>query len=535
MRTPLCIIFLLGSLSVGTEASPIRTEGKRPDIICILVDDMGFSDLGCYGGEIETPNLDKLAGEGLRFTQFYNASKCEPTRASLISGRYWPETGLGLKRGHTIGEVMQEADYTTFAIGKWHLDGHPLDRGFDHYFGHLSGASAFVPPLSNSFYLDRNKFSTNDPEFYTTDAFTDYAIDIIKEAKAEDPDKPFFLYLAYNAPHNPLQAPDEEISKYRGKYLGGWEATREARHKRLKQLGIIDQETKLSPKPTNIPNWDSLSPEQQDLEDLRMAVYAAMIDRLDQNIGRLMNFLEEAHLDDNLLVVFLSDNGGSPFSRTDANMLARDLLPGDAGSNWEIGTAWANVSNTPFRLYKRNQHEGGVATPCILWWSDNIESPGDITEQTAHIIDLLPTFMEVAGIEETELSETDENLAPLPGDSLLPIIAGQEREPHEFLYFQLFDHRAIRSEDWKLVAVDGKPWELYNLSEDRSETNDLIQENKAIAQSLNREWNRWWKQTTKRPYNSKRSVTAAKDLRDDREGGAEYIPTAMPERFKGQR
>ncbi|WOO43308.1 arylsulfatase [Rubellicoccus peritrichatus] len=534
MRPLFYTLSLLCSLSICWSTPP-NTEGKRPDIICILVDDMGYSDLGCYGGEIETPNLDRLASEGLRFTQFYNASKCEPTRASLMSGRYWPETGLGLKHGHTIGEVLQEADYTTFAIGKWHLDGHPMDRGFDHYFGHLSGASAFFPPLNPSFYLDRDKFSTNDAEFYTTDAFTDYAIEFIKNSKEEDPDKPFFLYLAYNAPHNPLQAPDEDIAKYRGKYLRGWDEIRKSRYERLLQLGIIKPGTKLSPQPNNIPDWDSLSPEQQDLEDLRMAVYAAMIDRLDQNIGRLMDYLKNAHLDNDLLVVFLSDNGGSPFSRTDANMLARNLLPGDARSNWEIGTAWANVSNTPFRLYKRNQHEGGIATPCIVWWSDNIESPGDITEQTAHIIDLLPTFMEVANIEEAELSEMDKNLAPLPGYSLLPILAGEERQPHEFIYFQLFDHRAIRSENWKLVAVDGKPWELYNLTEDRSETNDLSHENSAIAYSLDREWNRWWKQTTKRSYNSKRSVTATKDMRDDREGGAEYVPTTMPDRLKNKR
>ncbi len=529
----LCLLpaLSLGILVSTTDATDKQVAPSRPDIIYILADDLGFSDLGCFGSEISTPHLDRLATEGIRMNQFYNASKCEPTRASIMSGHYWPVTGLGVQRGATIGEVMRTAGYATFALGKWHLNANPTNRGFDRFFGHLSGASAFFPPISDSFRLDKKPFKTKDPEFYVTDAVTDYALQFIKESKAANPEKPYFMYLAYNSPHNPLQAPRADIEKYKGTYLKGWEAVRQERYERMQAIGILGAEAKLSAHPSNLPRWDSLSTAQKQLEDLRMAVYAGMIDNLDQNVGRLLSSLTQHGLDDNLLVIFMSDNGGSPYSRTDAVMLEKNTLPGDPGSNWEIGMGWANVSNTPFRLYKRNQHEGGISTPFIAWWPRHITNQNEINSQPAHIIDLLPTFMELAGADYKDAGK-GKALPPLPGKSLLPIFKGETREPHASLYFQLFDHRAIRSGDWKLTAVDGKAWELYNLAQDRSETTDLSSEYPERVQQLSENWETWWSEANGKAYNPKRNPTPAAHLRDDRSGGAFYTPTALPNHLK---
>jgi arylsulfatase len=521
-------VSLLTSGAFSTSIAKTNDLAERPDIIYILADDLGYSDLGSYGSEIETPHLDRLASQGIRFSQFYNASKCEPSRASIMSGHYWPVTGLGVQRGATLGEVMRAAGYATFALGKWHLNGSPIDRGFDRFFGHLSGASAFFPPIDRSFRLGKEPFTTQDPEFYVTDAITDYAIDFIKASKRAEPEKPYFMYLAYNAPHNPLQAPRQDIAKYRGKYLEGWEAIQEKRYQQMQILGMLSPETKIAPQPTNLPHWETLSPAQKDLEDLRMATYAAMIDRMDQNIGRLFDSLESDGLTDNLLVIFMSDNGGSPYARTDEIMLKQGKLPGDPGSNWEIGMGWAHVSNTPLRLYKRNQHEGGISTPFIVWWSGQIAEPSSITAQPAHIIDLMPTFLELAGGTYAAAGK-GKHLPPLPGKSLLPIFHGETRESHDALYFQLFDHRAIRADDWKLTAVDDKDWELYNLADDRSETQDLSKSQPERVEALATQWEQWWLEAYGKPYAQFKNPTPPAHLRDDRSGGAHYVPTAMPE------
>lgn len=518
---------LVGSTQDSTANISFNSSAPRPDILYILVDDMGYSDLGSYGSEIETPTLDRLASEGIRFSEFYNSSKCEPSRATIMSGHYWPVTGLGVQRGATLGEVMRAADYATFALGKWHLNKHPKDRGFDRFFGHLSGASAFFPPLDQSFQYGRHPFQPKNPDYYVTDGITNRAIEFITDLKSKQPEKPYFMYLAYNAPHNPLQAPKKSIDKYRGKYMAGWEHFRKQRFARMQDLGIIGSEAKLSAKPTNIPDWDSLSPKQKELEDLRMATYAAMIDRLDQNLARLFRTLSESGLDKNLLVIFMSDNGASPYARTDEAMLKKGKLPGDPGSNWEIGMAWANVSNTPLRLYKRNQHEGGISTPFIAWWPGRVVEPGSITDQPGHIIDLMPTFLELAGGNYAAAGK-GKQLPPLPGKSLRPILEGKERAPHENLYFQLFDHRAIRSGDWKLTAVDHKEWELYNLAEDRSETSDLTNQHPKKVQELSTQWENWWLEAYGKPYSEFRNPTPPAHLRDDREGGTPYVPTAMP-------
>lgn len=498
---------------------------SRPDIVLVLLDDLGFSDIPAYGGEVETPTLDRLAAEGVRFTSFYNSAKCEPTRASLMSGLYWPVTRLNLQRGMTIGQVLQGADYATFAIGKWHLGGNPVNRGFDRYFGHLSGASPFFPPISDTFRLNDQRFQTNDPDWYATDAMTDFAIQFIEESHNADPDKPFFLYLAYNAPHNPLQARRDDIMRYRGRYLEGWDAIREQRHQRQLEMGMFgDKNAPLSPRPVNVPSWDSLTPGQQDLEDLRMSVYAAMVDSVDQNLTRLLARLDELGRSDNLLFLFMSDNGASPFWRTDEIMLARDRLPGDTHSNWEIGLGWANASNTPFRLYKRNQHEGGILTPVIAWYSGGVGNPGGWIHEPSHIIDLMTTFMDVSGAEYPETFNGEPN-PPLPGKSLMPLLRGEERASHEALYFLLYDHAAVRMGDWKLARVDGLPWELFNLAEDRTETNDLSKEMPEKAAAMKQRFKDWLVEVGMTHYDN---PTPADIRRDDRGGGVKYVPSAMP-------
>jgi arylsulfatase A-like enzyme len=476
-----------------TIAASAPETPKRPNIIIILADDLGFSDVGCYGGEIRTPNIDKLAADGLRLTQFYNAAKCEPSRSSLLSGLYWQQAERGIKRGVTLGQALHAAGYTTLAAGKWHLDGNPVDRGFDRYFGFLNGASNYFK--GNEFFrLDRDVFKVPASGFYTTDAFTDYAIRFVEEGRKNAPEKPFFLYLAYNAPHDPLQAPTEDISRYKGKYAKGWDALRQERYQRQIGLGVIKKQWELSPRPDNIPAWDSLDAAHKKFEEERMAVYAAMVDRMDQDIGRLLGKLKEWKIEENTLVIFLSDNGGNPYDRTGK----RNIPPGGPDSAWEYGIAWANLSNTPFRLYKRNQHEGGIATPFIARWPAVIKNRGGMSDQPAHIIDIMATCVQLAGIDYHALLEEKKESAapPLVGKNLEPIFEGQKWEGHDALFFQLRDHRAVRAGPWKLSSHEGKPWELYRMDEDGTEVHDLAAKNPEKVKELEALYDRWWNQPT---------------------------------------
>jgi arylsulfatase A-like enzyme len=479
---------------------------KRPNIIIILADDLGFSDVGCYGAEIRTPNLDQLASDGLRFTQFYNASKCEPTRSSLLSGLYWQQTERGIKRGITIGQALHSVGYTTLAVGKWHLDGNPVDRGFDHYFGFLNGGSNYFKG-NKWFRLDHDLFTVPASGFYTTDAFTDYAIRFVDEARQSTQKRPFFLYLAYNAPHDPLQAPAEDIARYKGKYSKGWDELRRERYERQIALGVIKKQWELSPRPDNIPAWDSLTEKYKQFEDLRMAVYAAMVDRLDQNIGRLLAKLKEWKIEDNTLVIFLSDNGANPYDRT----ADRKTPPGGPDSNWKYGVGWAALSNTPFRLYKRNQHEGGIATPFIVRWPAGIKNRGAITDERAHIVDIMATCVQLAGCDYAGVFEgkpsppsvplsADKSSAttvgppvpPLAGKSMASLFEGKSWEGHDALFFQFLDQRAARVGDWKLSSFDGRPWELYRMDLDRTEVHNLADKQPQKLKELEALYDQWW-------------------------------------------
>ncbi len=490
MKRTLFLIFVLTTYCSSLFAA------TKPNILIILADDMGYSDLGCYGGEIATPNLDRLAAGGLRFTSFYNSAKCEPTRASLMSGQYWQDCGLGVKRGLTMGQAMKSAGYDTFALGKWHLDGNPVERGFDHYFGHLGGGSDYFKG-SRTHRLDDKPFTpASDGRFYTTDANADYAIQFISEAHAQDPGRPFFTYLAFNAPHASLQAWPEDIAKYRGKYRIGWDKLREQRYQKQIELGIAKKEWALSPRPDTIPAWDSLTDEEKDFEDARMAVYAAQVDRMDQAIGRVLAKIKELGEEENTLVIFLSDNGASPYDHGKVTARKIESLL-DGTSNLGYGLGWANASETPFRHYKRNMFNGGSSTACIASWPAVVKQPGGITDQRAHIIDLMATIVDVGGGKwPAEIS--GEKIAPLPGKSLRPILLGEQRAAHETLYFQLFDHRAVIAGDTKLVSDWGRPWELFDLATDRTELHDLSKAQPERAASLEKLWNEWSAQTATR-------------------------------------
>ncbi len=500
----------------------LHAADARPNVILILADDMGYSDLGCYGGEIATPNLDRLAAHGVKFTSFFNSAKCEPTRASLMSGQYWQDTGLGVKHGLTMGEAARSAGYATFAIGKWHLDGNPVERGFDHYFGHLSGGSDYFKG-NPSHRLDAKPFRPgNDGKFYTTDANADYAITFITDSRQPHPDQPFFMYLAFNAPHAPLQAWPEDIAKYRGKYRTGWDRLREQRYQKQIQLGITKKEWALSPRPETIPAWDSLTDDEKNFEDARMAVYAAQVDRMDQAIGRVLAKVAEFGQEKNTLVIFLSDNGPSPYDHGRASdRQIEPLLNGTGHLGYGLG--WANLSATPFRHYKRNMFNGGSATPCIVSWPAAVKVPGTITDQPAHIIDLMATLVDVAGSNQPPQPAVATK-ATLPGKSLRPILLGEQRAPHDALYFQLFDHRAVIVGDLKLVSDWNRPWQLFNLSNDRTELNDLSREQPADFARLEKRWNDWAAVTATRL----RDAGGEPIYRRLKDGGEKFLPSGPP-------
>ena len=510
---------LLRTIGIGTASLALPRNllragpATRPNIVLILADDMGFSDLGCYGGEIRTPHLDGLTARGIRFTQFYNAAKCAPTRHSLLTGLYHHQTHVGAGRNCvTIAEALRRAGYTTLAAGKWHVGSTPIQRGFDRYFGMLGGACSYFVP-DKTFRLNDEPFTTRDKSFYTTNAFTDHALQFLDEA-ARSP-KPFFLYVAYNAPHYPLHALPEDIAKYRGKYLKGWDALRRERYGRLVKMGLIHGKWGLSARGADthrsfgpVPPWSEV--EDKEAEDLKMAVYAAMVDRMDQNIGRILAKLRDLKVQDDTLVMFLSDNGGCPYARN----RTKGVPPGPAESYRTYDTPWANLSNTPFRLYKRFNHEGGNATPFIACWPREIPKGGAITRQTGHIIDVMATCLDVAGAEYPSDYE-GRKVLPLEGKSLRPIFAGRPRKGHDALFWEFMRNKAVRQGQWKLVSVGDGPWELYDMAADRTELHNLAGKMFGKAKELAALYETWAKRCRAakgrggRPGKSKRKEKGA--------------------------
>jgi arylsulfatase len=498
-------------------SSTHAADAPRPNILLILADDLGFSDLGCYGSEISTPNLDRLAAGGLRFTQFYNCARCCPTRAALLTGLYPHQAGVGHMLGDwkkpaystglnehcvTIAEMLHAAGYRTYHIGKWHVGGvggpmatsarnFPLNRGFDRYYGTGGGGSYFDPkPL----FLDRQALQPG-PDYYITDALTDYATRFIEEHGRDQKDKPFFLHLCYTAPHFPLHAKPADIAKYWGKYREGWDALRDQRYARQKKLGVIPAEWKLSPRDPVAQAWVDVPADQKDEWDLRMAVYAAMIDCLDQGVGRVLDAVKKIGAEENTLVFFLSDNGASAeFLDTWPNP-ARGHKPGSVVGTREshrcIEVGWANAANTPFREHKMWVHEGGISTPLIAYWPAAIKSKGGLTPALGHVTDFMPTCLELAGTTYPK-QFAGHDLTPLDDPrSLVPVLQGKEPTVGRYLYWEHEGNRAIRHVYGKLVAEFNKDWELYDLQRDRTETVNLAPRQPRTVMQMARTWQRW--------------------------------------------
>ncbi|MCA9249263.1 MAG: arylsulfatase [Planctomycetales bacterium] len=509
---------LTASIAILTTLNAINfaTAAERPNIVLVMVDDMGFSDIGCYGSEIPTPNLDRLAAGGLRFTQFYNTGRCCPTRAALLTGLYSHQAGVGHMtddkgpnhpgyRGHlnqrcaTIGRLLHEAGYFTAITGKWHV-GHrdrsmwPLQRGFDRFYGIPEGGGFYfrvkqdrTVRLGNEIFYSPEKQPPAD--WYSTDAWVDWGLKFIDDARQTD--RPFFLYVAHNAPHFPLQAPPEDIARFRGKYAAGWDALREARYRRQVELGIVKSEWSLSPRPDGVKAWDALSDEERDRFDHIMAIYAAVVSRMDQSIGTLMEGLQQRGVLDNTLVLFLSDNGGTAESGPNGRFAGAN--PGSADSAVFCGQSWATLQNTPYRRYKRFNHEGGIATPLIAHWPRGIAARGGLREQPGHVIDIVPTCLDVAGAEYPEQLDSHQ-LTPLVGTSLTPAFADKPLD-REALYWEHEGNRALRRGDWKLVALKNGPWELYNLKDDRTELNNLAAQQPDRVAQLSDQWRVWAEQS----------------------------------------
>ncbi|MDQ3621954.1 MAG: arylsulfatase [Verrucomicrobiota bacterium] len=519
----------------------LQAAGKtKPNVVFIVADDLGFSDLGCFGGEIHTPNLGALAMGGLRFTQFYNAARCCPTRAALLTGQYQHKVGLArngrslTRNGATLAELLQTAGYQTAMSGKWHLsftpvladkplhqrwldhrhdpgqpfapvDTYPASRGFDQHFGIIWGVVNHFDPFSLVNGLEPVREVARD--FYFTDAIGAHAVKCVRDfAKAG---RPFFLYVAHVAPHWPLHARPQEIAKYRDTYKDGWDALRRRRWQRQLELGLFDANAAtLPPVQGEGPGWDDLMPGRKEFLAAKMAVHAAMVDRLDQTVGDLVAALKETGQFENTLIVFLADNGASPelpnapgydrsaFTRDGRKIryepdgVAAAELGGET-SYAGIGPRWANAANTPFRFWKKESFEGGTHTACIAHWPAGLRTaPGATTETVGHVMDLVPTVLEIAGVNyPAKLG--GHTLTPLDGRSLAPVLAGQALPPRGPLFFEHEGGRAVRDGDWKLVSLARGDWELYDLAKDRTETRNLAAREPERAKALAAAWQRW--------------------------------------------
>lgn len=505
-------------LSYGQSA---KADNERPNILLIMVDDMGYSDLGCFGSEIPTPNIDKLAENGIRYTQFYNTARSCPTRASLMTGLYPHQAGIGemtegpvknsakerisdaphgykgyLNRNCvTLAEVLKEAGYHTYMTGKWHLgiqgmDKLPLQRGFDRYYGILSGASSYFKPQgSRGLTLDNEHLPPPEQPYYTTDAFTDYAISFIDGQQDENP---FFLYVAYNAPHWPLHAKPEDIEKFKGVYDKGWESIQAERFRRMIELGIVDENQQLAEWESR--KWEELTEKEQYESALRMSVYAAQIHAVDYNVGKLVSYLKEKDKLDNTLIIFLSDNGAcaEPYSETGSGTV--DMINNfDSWNPPSYGLPWAQVSNTPLRKYKVRAYEGGISTPLILSWNKKYSQySNEWRSNVAFLPDLMATFIDVANATYPKTYHGGNDIIPLEGKSLTPTVTQPGIQLHEYIYGEHFDNRFVRWGKWKAVKDEkGSEWELYDIENDRTERYNLADANPQLVKQLADKWQIW--------------------------------------------
>jgi len=502
-------------------AFPSGAAAAPPNVLIILADDMGFSDLGCYGSEIATPNLDELAKNGLRFTQFYNTARCWPTRAALLTGYYAQQvrrdTVPGVKSGsqgtrpawaRLLPEMLRPLGYRNYHSGKWHVDGLPLKNGFDRSYSLNDHDRHFAPKQHTE---DDKPLPAVDPKagYYSTTAIAEHAIKCLKDHAAHFADKPFFEYLAFTSPHFPLQAPAADIARYKKKYLAGWDALRDARWERLKELKIggtslaaIERELgppypfpdaikKLGPDEVNRPlPWKELTPEQRAFQADKMAVHAAMVDRIDQEVGRVLDQLRAMGALDNTLVFFLSDNGASAEMMVRGDGHDSHAECGTGATFLSIGPGWSSLCNTPFRRHKTWVHEGGISTPLIVHWPKGIAGLGELRRAPGHVIDLLPTILEVTGGKRFE-AWSGQPVPPAPGKSLAPLFARDAELPRESIWWLHEGNRALLVGHWKLVAAKGRQWELYDLTTDRSEEKNLA---KAMPDKVKELAARWEKE-----------------------------------------
>jgi len=512
-------------MSLTTAAASVLPQTVRaqnaaprqgPNIVLILADDMGFSDSGCFGGEIRTPHIDSLATDGLRATQFYNIARCCPTRASLLTGLYPHQTGIGHMiddyardirarlnspaysthlndRCVTIAEVLRTAGYRTYMSGKWHVgygDGQrPLHRGFERSYALIPGACNYFRPGPKQMCLDDQPIAPAG-DYYTTDAFSDYAVQFLQEHQAGHKEQPFFLYATYTAPHWPLHARPEDIAKYRGQYRKGWDALGEERHRRQIAAGIVDARWEANPREPGVPPWDTLTEAQKDDFDLRMAIYAAQIECMDRGIGRILAQIKMMGAHENTLVVFLSDNGGC------AEIIDRksEAPLGSADSWASYGVGWADMSDTPFRLFKHYTHEGGIATPLVARWPAVIP-PGMLAHDAGHCLDLMATFVDISGATYPKTFKGHEIL-PLEGISLMPMFEGKGLQRSVPLFWEHEGNRAMRDGQWKIVSrFEGgawpRRWQLYDMAADRTERRNLAAQQPQRVQAMAAQWEAW--------------------------------------------
>ncbi len=500
------------SLLAAAPAS-VAAPAARPNLLVILADDLGFSDIGPFGGEISTPHLDRLAASGVRLNRFYNCARCCPTRASLLTGLYNHQAGVGhmiqdrgvpAYQGYlndrclTLAEALKPAGYTTLMSGKWHVgeqpEHWPLRRGFDHYFGLISGASNYfrLDPVRRM-ALDSEPFipppnNARSPEgFYMTNAIADHAVRMLREAPKQNP---LLMYLAFTSPHWPLHALPEDVDRYRGKYMRGWDRLRLERHERQTAAGIVDKRWPLSPRDEGVPAWDTLSSKEKEEWDLRMAVYAAQVECMDRNIGRVLDQLRLSGRLDNTLVLFLADNGGCAEENIGGEAKAANPVPGGPDSFTSYRRPWANASNTPFRLFKQYTHEGGISAPFIASWANGIDRRNRFDATPGHVMDVLPTLLDAAGAQAPRQRQSREVL-PLEGRSLLPALRGGKAAERPVTGWEHQGHRALRMGEWKLVSTYRKPWELYDLSADRTELNDLSAREPARVAAMQHQYDIW--------------------------------------------
>ena len=505
---------------------------QQPNILLILNDDMGFSDLGCYGGEIETPNLDSLAMAGLRYSQFYNTARCCPSRGSLLTGLYPHQADIGHMMGShgidgylgdlsnkavTLAEVLKLGGYSTYMSGKWHVTRHvdgpkhnwPSQRGFDEFYGIITGAASYWQPRT----LTRNneRIGLESEDFFFTDAISEEACHQIRKHSESEVGSPFFQYVAYTAPHWPLHAHPEDISKYKGRFDAGWDELRAQRQTRMNEMGLLNTDWQLSPRDPRVVPWEEEP--NQEWQALRMEVYAAQVDRMDQGIGRILTTLKETGQLENTVILFLADNGGCA-EELGPDMQQRvatgwekigtlqdrfgepvrfgnsaDIDPGPENTYASYGIPWANLSNTPFRLYKHWVHEGGIATPLIVHWPEGIVGQGEWRHQPAQLPDILATFLELGDVTYP-LKFHGQEITPLEGFSLVPSFQNDSTE-RQTLFWEHEGNKAVRQGSWKLVCKFPTDWELYNVEADRTETRNLIHEEPEVASRLVKLYDAW--------------------------------------------